>query len=282
MKDQDKTVKLSDDFVSINLKKLNDTNVELERELSHRKMLETQARLAFAKEKELNQLKSKFVSMASHEFRTPLSCILTSVSLLDHYIGKENINADKSKKHINIIKKSIRNLSSILDDFLSYDNINQGRVMAKPVDFYLEPFLEDIIKSFNEYKSDYNISLQFIGEDVACFQCENMLKNIINNILSNAVKYSKPEEPIIITSKYIDDKVHISIQDHGIGIPFGEQSHIFDTFYRAENVLLIPGTGLGLAIAKSCLDIINGDISFESIENKTTTFYINFPAVFES
>ena len=281
IKDQvEEIVKKRTDKLSMALRKLKETNLELEKEITHRKMLETQARLAFSKEKELNQLKSKFVSMASHEFRTPLSCILTSVSLLDHYI--ETGKLTKSKKHISIIKKSIRNLSFILDDFLSYDNINQGRVKTAPTDFYLKISLEDIVKSFKELNDEYNISYSHKGEDIHCFQCLNMIKNTLNNLISNSIKYSNPNDIIKITSELVNNKIQITITDNGIGIPLKDQTHIFDTFFRGENVLVIPGTGLGLAIVKSCLNLIGGNISFESIENKETKFYINFPAELNS
>lgn len=259
------------------LVELNHTNDNLEVEIANRKNIEIQVRAAFEKERELNELKSRFVSMASHEFRTPLGGILTSASLLEKYQGSEQ--QTKREKHIQTIKKSVKNLTSILNDFLSVDKLEQGNIGAHPSSF---PLVETIKNFLNDVQDlaveDRNIIFDHSGEDVTMFQDKDMLRNILINLLSNAIKYSPPSKPITVRTTILPDNwLQMEIQDEGVGIPEADQKNLFERFFRASNVTTVQGTGLGLTIVTKYLDFMGGSIDFKSKENVGTTFILRIP-----
>ncbi|MBD66018.1 MAG: PAS domain-containing sensor histidine kinase [Halobacteriovoraceae bacterium] len=271
----DRTRDLSDALIE-----LNHVNKDLEQQIIKRKEIEAQVRAAFEKEKELNDLKSRFVSMASHEFRTPLGGILSSTSLIKKYIDKGMI--EKCDKHINTIKSSVNNLTSILNDFLSLDKLEQGLVGAEAHHFSAKVELEKIIGEIeNTLADEITIDFQFQGEDKKVYQDPKILKNILLNLISNAVKYSDHSKKIVISSVFNDNLWSISVQDFGIGIPQVDQEKLFSRFHRASNVTHIQGTGLGLSIVKKYLDFISGKIEFSSVENEGTTFTITLPTELE-
>lgn len=246
----------------------------VEENITAQKKAQEEVRQNLAKEKELNELKSRFVSMASHEFRTPLSTILSSVSL----IGKYPDNArEKREKHINRIKSAISNLTNILNDFLSIGKLEEGKV---------EPVYEqvDLTALVNETREEMEASLKdgqqlvcACNDGIAIFSDPRLLKNIFLNLLSNASKYSEANQQIRVTCDEQKDHLDITIQDFGNGIPYEEQPNIFSRFYRAGNVTNIQGTGLGLYIVKNYVRMIGGDISFKSEESKGTTFFLKVP-----
>lgn len=231
---------------------------------------------ALEREQELNEMKSRFVSMASHEFRTPLSAILSSVSLLEHYTKPEQ--AEKRNKHIDRIKSSVRNLTGILDDFLSLEKLEQGKVDVHCTEFDLRELIVDVIEEMDGMakRKQQQIHLGFMGETTV-YQDKKILRNVMLNFLSNAVKYSPEEREIAVTVLVHDKRVSIAVKDQGIGIPEAAQKNLFTKFYRAGNAFNIQGTGLGLYIVKRYVELLEGDIRFESVENEGTTFTVEFP-----
>ncbi len=267
----ERTKELSDALLE-----LSHTNEGLNQEMEQRKLVETKILSMLENEKELNVLKSRFVSMASHEFRTPLSGILTSVSLIDRY--KHEGDIAKRDKHILTIKKSVRNLTSILNDFLSLDKLEQGKVVSNSTQFDLSLLINELVEELKESnESKHQIEVQHIKSNLSVYQDKEMLRNVLINLLSNAIKYTPEQGLILIRTSLQANSVEIEIQDNGIGIPEEDQKHLFDRFFRAHNATTIKGTGLGLNIVKRYLDLMGGNISFSSVEAKGTTFKITLP-----
>jgi PAS domain S-box-containing protein len=227
------------------------------------------------REKELSKLKSRFVSMASHEFRTPLGGILTSISLISKYTTTED--APKREKHIQNIKKSVQNLTNILNDFLSLDKLDQGIVNSTPREFNLTHFIDELAHEFQEINDKHQIAVVHDTNEVHITQDKEMVRNMIINLFSNAIKYSNEGTTITIRYKVDGSKVILEIEDQGIGIPEEDQKHLFERFFRAKNVVNLQGTGLGLNIVKRYLDLMDGDIGFTSKENVGTTFRVSLP-----
>lgn len=248
-------------------------NEDLENKVKERTLELTHA---LEKEKELNEMKSRFVSIASHEFRTPLSAILSSTSLVEHYVNPDQ--EEKRKKHVDRIKSSVRNLTSILDDFLSLEKLEQGKVEAHNSEFNLKEFIEDGVEEMEgmSKRKHQKINLKYEGEEEV-YQDKKILRNVMLNLLSNAVKYSPEGKEIHVSATVIDGKVSLSVRDEGIGIPEEAQKSLFDKFFRAKNATNIQGTGLGLNIVKRYVELIDGRISFVSKENIGTTFTVEFP-----
>jgi len=225
------------------------------------------------REKELNEMKSDFVSMASHEFRTPLSTLLTSVSLIEKYV--ETGEKEKSHKHLAKIQASIKTLTNILEDFLSLDKLQEGRIDVTEQTFELPPFIDKIIDDIKAIcKRRQNIHYHHTGLTSVYFDSK-ILQNILLNLLSNAIKYS--EQDIEVFTTVADGAMTLIVADKGIGIPQHGQEKMFRQFFRATNVNNIQGTGLGLYIVKRYLDLVNGSIIFTSKENEGTTFRVHFP-----
>ena len=213
--------------------------------------------------------------MASHEFRTPLSAVLSSVSLIDQYAPAEH--EDKRKKHIERIKSSVKNLTDILNDFLSLDKLEQGKVDIDLQRFNLEEFGVDVIDEINNMlKKGQQINYHYTGEK-EIKQDKRILRNVLLNLLSNACKYSEEDKIVELKITCTPGSISIVVTDHGIGIPEEEQKSLFEKFYRARNALNIQGTGLGLNIVKLYLELIGGTISFTSVKNQGTTFTVTLP-----
>ena len=237
------------------------------------KKVETKIKNSLAKERELNELKSKFVSMASHEFRTPLSTILSSVSLIEKY---DKLGLDEKKqKHFEKVKKTIKNLTAILDDTLTMSRLEENLANINKSKFNSKSLIEEIINESEELKSiNQKISLKYKGiEEI--FTDKMLFRIIISNLLSNALKYSTKDVSILIevTKEYI----LVEIEDQGIGIPKKEQERLFERFFRANNVTNIQGTGLGLNIVKGYISLLKGKILLESEENKGTKVTFKLP-----
>lgn len=262
--------------LSRTLEQLNKVNLDLQQEVERRKEIEKTVRQALEKEKELNDLKSRFVSMASHEFRTPLSGIMTSASLLEKYTKTED--QSKRDRHLSNIKKSVRNLTSILNDFLSLDKLEQGGTKYHPVEFIIEDFIKELVEEF-KLTSRASNELVFICEssDTTILQDQEIIRNILANLLSNAIKYSPEDSPVEISLNLINENVILNIKDFGCGIPDEDQKHMFEKFFRAGNVTAIQGTGLGLNIVSRYTEIIGGKISFTSKVGEGTCFSLEIP-----
>jgi len=231
---------------------------------------------ALEKEKALNEIKSRFVSTASHEFRTPLSTILSSASLIQRYTKTEE--QDKREKHIQKIKNAVAYLTEMLNDFLSLDKLEEGIIRYKPEVINLSDTIKQIIEEINPIlKKGQHIIYKHLSNHQECIVDTQILKNILFNLISNACKYSDEDMPIILESKIENNVVHISVTDKGYGIPEEEQPFLFTRFFRANNVSNIQGTGLGLNIVKKYLELMNGQISFTSKLNEGSTFVIQIP-----
>ncbi|MFI5141690.1 MAG: ATP-binding protein [Bacteroidia bacterium] len=230
---------------------------------------------ALEREKDLSEMKTRFVSMASHEFRTPLSAILSSSSLIEQY-GKLG-QVEKQEKHITRIKSSVDNLVSILNDFLSLDKIEQGKIEVNQELFDLKEFAQDVQEELSGYlKPGQHIKYTHSG-DKQISQDKKILRNVLLNLLSNACKYSGENKEIAFSTEVTNKTVTIKVGDKGIGIPESEQKNLFGKFYRAKNATNIQGTGLGLNIVKRYVELIDGNIGFISKENEGTTFTVTFP-----
>lgn len=234
---------------------------------------------ALEQERDLSVLKSRFVSMASHEFRTPLTAILSSAELISLYGGKQDYA--KIDKHAKKIMSSVGHLTYILEDFLSLEKVESGNVQTKKDPIQLSLFVTDILEEMSLLIKDHTLSYDHSGEDNHMVDTY-VLRNILHNLISNAVKYSPVDKPIKITSSSEDgSSINISVSDQGIGIPLEEQHNMFRRFFRASNTSTIQGTGLGMTIVRRYLDIVGGSIDFSSIPGLGTTFNINIPTADE-
>lgn len=249
--------------------------VNNERDIEIKKRIEAQNKIsnALKKEKELNELKTKFLSLVSHEFKTPLSGILTSAMLLGKYKLAEQ--QERRNKHIKTITDKVHYLNNILNDFLSIEKLETGKINYKYSSFKLSKVIDEVIYNANMLlKEGQKINYPENIDEFSLYQDEKIVELALSNLVHNAIKYS-PENTIInikITQNNSDTTFVIS--DNGIGIPKSDQKQIFNRYFRAENALLTQGTGIGLNIVKSHLENLGGTISFSSEENKGSTFII--------
>jgi PAS domain S-box-containing protein len=251
---------------------LKKANEELEARVTERTLELTHA---LEREKELNDMKSRFVSMASHEFRTPLSAILSSISLLEKYTAPEH--EAKREKHFLRVREAVRNLINILDDFLSLDKLERGKTAPEFEEIDLREFTQGVCDSVDGMlKEGQELHYEHAGE-TKIYSDKRIMQNILLNLLSNAIKYSPEEKTITIRSEIKNAQVRISVSDQGIGIPEEDQKDLFRMFHRARNSANIQGTGLGLNIVKRYVELLRGNISFISELEKGTTFTVEFP-----
>lgn len=230
---------------------------------------------ALNKERQLSEIKSRFVSMASHEFRTPLSTVYSSATLLSKYVTTEE--QEKRNKHVIRIKDSVMHLNEILEDFLSLGKLDEGKVSVQWVDFDLKELLTETTDDVRGLlKNDQQIFCKFEGDNIINSD-KNLLKNIIINLLTNAIKFSEDDKPIRIISKSKDGWAEISVTDEGIGISEDDQMNLFDSFFRGGNALNIQGSGLGLHIVKRYINLLEGKVILQSQLNKGTTVTVKFP-----
>lgn len=227
-------------------------------------------------EKELNELKSRFISMASHEFRTPLSAILSSATL----IGKQNGpgKEDRRMKHVSRIRTNVKDLVVILNDFLSLSKLEEGKVQVKPQSFELIQFTKMLLDEMEPNKKDgQEIVIRCPEPAISVFLDQKLLNHILINLLSNAIKYSEEQQMILIEIGVKGETLGIEIKDKGIGIPKEEQKNLFNRFFRADNATNFQGTGLGLHIVKQYTELLGGSISFKSQVGVGSTFNIELP-----
>lgn len=229
------------------------------------------------KQQEINELKHNFVAMLSHEFRTPMTTIQTSIEILESPNSK--LIKERKTKHFQRIHHALKQMVNILDEILFLYKSEGNKVKFKPKPLDLEKFCREITEivqlSIGEKRS---ISLDFRLKMPQVDMDEELLTCIITNLLSNAVKYSSEESEVNFQiSCDRNNIVTFRIEDQGIGIPLKEQNKLFDTFYRASNVGNISGTGLGLAIVKRCVDLHQGEIQFESQEGLGSVFTVRLP-----
>ena len=231
---------------------------------------------ALEKEKELNELKTRFLSLVSHEFKTPLSSILTSSTLLSKYTQTEH--QPKRDKHIDTIRNKVKHLDTILNDFLSVERLESGKVNYKYTTFALSKLVNEVVYDANMLlKSGQRIHYPSEIDDLVITSDEKILELILSNLLHNAIKYSLENTTIGIEIKENKNSLRIEVIDQGIGIPEEDQKFIFNRYFRAKNALLNQGTGIGLNIVKQHLENLGGTIAFQSIENEGTTFVVELP-----
>ena len=243
-------------------------------DISATKSYESNLIEALSKEKKLGELKTRFVSMASHEFRTPLSTILSSAYLIEKY--SEESDQKKREKHLNRIISSVNNLINILNEFLSLGKIEEGKVALNLTEFNISKLILSLITDLHSLlKKGQRIEFNHSGNDIIYFD-SSLLKNIVLNLLSNAIKFSHEDSKIIISTFADESEIKLVIKDHGIGISTEDQEHLMERFFRGSNALNIQGTGLGLHIVSKYVERIGGTLSYKSEIEKGTTFTINF------
>jgi len=274
-------IKQNEDTFLVNIVPLGEEEEKIDRiivfenNITVQKQVELRLKKNLEKEMELNELKSRFVSMASHEFRTPLTTINSSAELIDLYVDKKAV--DQIKKHTDRIKNSIQNLNLILNDFLSLDKLESGNIQPNMGEVDLHELLHEVIEEMGVNLKKNQVIELFLEQKIILHTDKNLVKNILINLLSNAIKYSFENTQITVTLEIQDSTIQISVRDQGLGIPKNEQNKMFERFFRSKNVFNIEGTGLGLTIVKRYLDILQGTISFESEEGQGTVFFITLP-----
>lgn len=257
-----------EELVEIRTQSLNETIHALEiakEQISH----------SLENEKELGRLKSRFISMASHEFRTPLSTIQLSASLIDKYA--ESAGMKEIGKHVGKIKASVTGLTAILNNFLQMEKLETGKVEANMAEFDLAELSRDITEEMQLLaKAKQTIHYKHTGGKNVNLD-KNLIKNCIINLITNAIKYSGDDATIDFTTEVSPEKAVITVKDDGIGIPEDDQKYLFEAFFRAHNTGTIPGTGLGLNIVARHVELMDGEIDFESDTEKGTLFTLTFP-----
>ena len=235
-----------------------------------------QLKVALDKEKELNELKTKFLSLVSHEFKTPLSGILTSNLLLSKYQLTEQ--QEKRDKHIKTITEKVHYLNNILNDFLSFEKLETGKVNYRFSNFKLSKVVNEVVYNANMLlKEGQQINYPEDIDDISLYQDEKILELIFSNLIHNAIKYSPEYSVIDLIILHDKNTTTLKIKDNGIGIPKKDQKSVFERYFRAENVINTQGTGIGLNIAKDHLENLGGSIHFESEEQVGSTFTVTFP-----
>jgi PAS domain S-box-containing protein len=224
---------------------------------------------ALNKEKQLNEIKSSFVSLASHEFRTPLSTVLSSAVLIGKYtLTAEQANRDR---HIKRIKDSVKQLNDLLEDFLSLGKLEEGKIRVDPEPVQVQSFVEDTSDELKAImKAGQVIDLEVAGHRPFVTD-KRLLKNVLINLLSNAVKFSPENAAISVRATIRGNQLILAVSDNGIGISDEDQRHMFTSFYRGKNALNIQGTGLGLHIVKRYVDLLEGTIALKSQLDVGTT-----------
>lgn len=264
-----------------NIKRLNqelEKKVEERTKVLHEALIELenskeQLSIALEAEKELNDMKSRFVTMASHEFRTPLSTILSSVSLVNKY----NEGDEKISKHVQRIKSAVTNMTLILNDFLSAEKLEEGKVFVRKEMVAIEPLAMEVVNEIQGLlKTGQKVHYIHSGNTEA-FCDRQIIRNILLNLISNAIKFSPENKMIQVSTQIMGTGLKIVVADQGIGIPKEEQEHLFERFFRAKNVTNIQGTGLGLNIVAKYVESLNGSVEFKSELNAGTVFTITFP-----
>ena len=260
--------------------RVNELNRELENKVSERtsalRTREAELKRALGRERELNELKSRFLSMASHEFKTPLSTVLSSAEIIELYQDTEQ--QPKRLRHLDRIKSAVNQLTEVLDDFLSLSQLEQGKVGVNLQTIDVRALLATSIESSEgQMRPGQHIEM-IVAEGIKNVESDpKLLRHVLMNLISNAAKYSPEDALIIVRAESAGSKLRISVEDKGIGIPETDQSHLFDRFFRAGNVENIKGTGLGLNIVSHYVDLLSGTIDFQTQLGQGTTFTVTLP-----
>ena len=270
---------------------LRQKNQYLQGEIAERQRLEEELRNALAKEKELGELKSNIISVVSHEYRTPLTTILSSAELLEQY--SHQWHDEKKQRHFQRIQTSVHRLTQLVNDVLLINKAEAGKLEFNPVPLNLLALCRELVEDLQlTAKTQHSISFDCQGSCSSAYLDDRLVRQLLTNLLSNAIKYSPEGGNIQFNLVFEHDSavvetsagalvrtsaVTFRIRDQGIGIPPEDQAHLFDAFYRSSNVGTISGTGLGLAIVKKCVDLHGGQIAVESEVGLGTTFTVILP-----
>ena len=250
-------------------------------DISDRKAAEAEIQRALEAERELNDLKSRFVSMTSHEFRTPLGVIASSAGIIQDY--GDRLNAAKHQKHLTRIQDSVKHMTQLLEDVLTLSRVEAGKMQLRLETTHILDFCQEIIEELNLSDGSNRIKMQVDAiPSTAVMVDQRLLRQILTNLLSNALKYSFLDSTVHLRLIASAQTFDIVIQDQGIGVPEEDLKHLFQSFYRARNVGNIPGTGLGLSIVKKLVELHHGKIICQSEVNVGTTFTLRFPIRFVS
>lgn len=254
----------------------------MEQILGKQKAQTTELKSQLQQEQELSEMKSRFLSIASHEFRTPLARILSSINLIERYMAatqdRRFTHRQKIETHLKNVKKSVQNLTDILDKFLSLGKVQSDDFQCNYEAFDVQEFFAKETKALQVLcKAGQKIELSHTGSQTQVRLDKILLRNILNNLISNAIKYSPENQDISVFVETSEKDLKMSVADRGIGIPAEEQKNLFRRFFRAKNASRYKGTGIGLSIAKRYVEKMNGSIDFESHSGKGTTFFVHFP-----
>lgn len=284
---KDETLRRQKDELEEITRQIRKLNANLEKEVEKRTkdLQKTLAQLeasrqelvqALEREQQAGELKSRFVTMASHEFKTPLSTILTSATLIAKY--KSEGEQDQRNKHLKRIADSVENLTNLLNEFLSIGKLDEGKVGLKLEKFQLNELINEVAGELQQQaKPGQEIHASFDPATVVCCLDKNIIRNILVNLLSNAIKFSPEQSEIRVDVMANDQTVTIKITDQGLGIPVEDQKYLFTRFFRARNVENIKGTGLGLHIVQRYVEMMEGQIDFQSKIGEGTKFILTFP-----
>ncbi len=250
------------------------------RDITERKKAESDIRQALEKERELSELKSRFISMASHEFRTPLSVISSSIGILEDYSCQ--LKEEQKRKQFQSVQKSVQHITQLLDDVLTMNRAEAGKLMFNPEPINLSEFYIRLVEETKLSAPSHCLDISITNNQENITSCfpqmdRKLLRQIMTNLLSNAIKYSPEGSTISTNLEYQSDIVHFQVHDCGIGIPDEDQNRVFESFHRGKNVGTIPGTGLGLSIVKKCVDLHNGQIIMQSQKDIGTKFTVILP-----
>jgi signal transduction histidine kinase len=231
---------------------------------------------ALKKEKELAELKSKFVSIASHEFRTPLSSISFAAESVRNYFHQ--LTAEEIKRKLIKIEELASHMTNLLEDILTVGKAEAGKIKVMRVSIDLREFIDSLI---DEVKAPLKVSQQ-ITLSFGCKQNkvnvdDKLLRNVIINLLTNALKFSPPDKPVVVTVTEDANNIFIEVKDYGIGIDPKDLSSIFEAFHRGSNVSTVQGTGLGLSILRKSIDMMGGTVTVDSTLNVGSTFKVSIP-----
>lgn len=244
--------------------------------LLQRRQLSLKLQAANENLKNLNELKSRFISVASHEFRNPLHIILAYAQML--YRGGDKLTLEKKQELFTRIKASAKKMTNTLDDVLI---LTKGELIDQKLNLQvldLQEFCHQLVAEIQiGAVTNHEINLTIQGERTKAYFDENLLRQILTNLLTNAIKYSPLDTPVDFALIFQDTEIIFKIKDKGIGIPLQDQIHLFESFRRASNVGKIPGTGLGLAIVKQSVDLYGGTIAVDSEVGIGTTFIVTLP-----
>lgn len=268
--------RVSNEIKELNIaleQKVKDRTVALHETLSQLELSKDELAKSLEKEKEVSDLKSRFVSTVSHEFRTPLSTILTSSELIRSYKDDQQ----KRERHVNRIEESVTHMNAMLEDLLSLGKLDEGLVEARIEHFNIEEFLNSLAIEMIETTKRKNPILHVVNGIKEVHTDRRLLKNILINLISNAVKFSTEGKHVSIVANTTQQQIIIAVTDSGIGISEDDQRHLFERFFRGQNATNIKGTGLGLHIVTKYLELLGGHIQLNSKLNEGTTFTITIP-----